>query len=557
MLAYELYCENKNTKQDSGRGIPIKKIFINNNNITLDNKPIQEYGDDTKSSIIIQFLKERFNMPVDTTPSLNIPNKVVASNSPKPYITIPGYLKVYAKKDQITGELTLGDKKKGYFARLSIPDFEQEIIPSDISLKIDSKNYMIGDSTLYDVYCKNDILQNDKLTAALFENIATKFFEYIISMNVDFPKGKTSFLLYILPNNDKIIHIQQDTNKSTVNEIDSFGNPVIKYPDSPTTGVFFISYDDKAFTINCNEKEQFYQSIGIGKESHEKLFLPNNKVMTIAGFNWYFLDIKNSDRVFPKINKGIYDQLYYNYTKLKETKDVIKTLAQLNVICIKKTNAKLEVMLTENLSMSKLKHIFGDVHPDQIPPHAFEQLIIRKGQSVIFRYYMLAIKSLLNQTPFDPDLLIKLFTDKIHDEIRDWVTRDNKHEPNDFFNRSEFCRKSLNSETLSDDNMDANAIFAHSIGAMTRTYINFRKENKLDNNSLRDILSKPKYDISTLQFVIKQIGRGIHLLNIDKIKYEYILDKISKLTPNDDVDSDSNKDLSYYFYMGYFRGVQK
>ena len=550
MLAYELVLENIKTKQESGRGIPVKKIFIENDNILIDEKTIDEYGYGDTPNPIIQSLQKKLDMPLDTNSNLNLPNKVVASNSPKPYITISGYYKAYFKKDKIIGQLTLGDSKKGYFATLNLSNFEYEITPADTALKIDIKNYVQKDYTLYESYCKNNIIQNNTLSAQLFKKITTTFFEYVKSKDVSFTKGKTSFLLYILPNNDKITYLDNDLDDTT-DDLDSFGNKIITYPKSPTTGVFFMSYDDKAFTINCTEKEKFYKDLGIGKESHEKILLPNNKMINISGFNWYFLNLENPAKIFPKTDGGIYHQLYRNYIDIKkEPENITKKSIQLYVICIKKTNAKLEVMINENLSMPKLHDLFVDVD-DNIPRHAFELLIIRKGQSTIFRYYMMAIKSLLNKTPFDSDLLIKIFTDKIRNEYREWIATKNPKDAKDFFIRSEFCYKTLN-HTNKLNKLMKEVEFAKSVGHMAREYVDFRKKTGNDNNSLKDILSKQKYDIETLKFVIKTIGRGIHLLNISPDKYSDILSKLSSTTPSVDIDDSNRKDFSYYFYMGYF-----
>ena len=556
MLAHTIFQENNNTGLEPGNGIPIKKIFVKNNTITLDNKNIQQYGIKTlPSSTVGSLMLTQFNMPLDIEPSLNLPHKKVASNSPKPYVVIPGYIKAFKKKDQIIGEITLGDKKKGYFARLSIPDFEQEIISSDINFNIDSQKYFMNDELLYDVYCKHEILEGNKLTSVLFEKIVIKFFDYIKEINPEFPKIKTAFSLYILPSDNPITFTSQEIKKQSLNKIDAFGNNIEYYPEKPTTGVFFCSYDDKAFTINCTEKEKFYETLGIGDISHKKLSLPNSKKMIISIFNWYFINLENSAKIFSKRNQGIYDQLYHNYLELKNEQSNPDTLASLMVFCIKKTNAKLEVMLNENLTMLKMESLFDDVSLKDIPHFALELLIVTKGSKSIFRYYMMAIKSLLNEIPVNSDLLIKIFTAKIRDEIREWVKGKSDIIANDFFKRSEFCLKTLNSSYVLNRTLKEEE-FAKSVGLIARQYISFRMTNKHDNNSLREILSKPKYDIQTLQYVIKQIGRGIHLLNIKSEMYTSILNKISDITP-EMIYSDSRKDFSYHFYMGYFRGVKK
>ena len=258
----------------------------------------------------------------------------------------------------------------------------QQIISTDINFKIDTEKYFIDDESLYEVYCKHNIIQDNKLKAKLFEKIATDFFEYIKNKKPEFFKIKTSFALYILPHDGKIIFKSQKIKKESLNMVDSFGNAVEYFPDEPTKGVFFCSYDDKAFTINCNEKAKFFEAIGVGNESHEKLLLPNSKKMNIAGFSWFFLDLETHTESFTKRNLGIYDQLYHNYVTLKDGKSLSETLSSLTVFCIKKTNAKLEVMLNENLTMVKMESLFGDVSLKDVPFFALESLIVTKGLQI-------------------------------------------------------------------------------------------------------------------------------------------------------------------------------
>ncbi len=113
MLVHTIFQENNNTGLEPGNGIPIKKIFVKNNAIIIDDKTIEQYGVKTlPSSTVGSLMVKQFNMPLDMEASLNLPNKKVASNSPKPYVVIPGYIKAFKKKDSIVGEITLGDKKR-------------------------------------------------------------------------------------------------------------------------------------------------------------------------------------------------------------------------------------------------------------------------------------------------------------------------------------------------------------------------------------------------------------------------------------------------------------
>ena len=159
----------------------------------------------------------------------------------------------------------------------------------------------MNNEPLYDVYCKHKILEGNKLKSTLFEKIVIKFFDYIKEKNPEFPKIKTGFSLYILPSDDPITFASQEIKKQSLNKLDAFGNNIEYYPKKPTTGVFFCSYDDKAFTINCTEKDKFYETLGIGNISHKKLSLPNSKKMNISIFNWYFINLNNHSKIFSAI----------------------------------------------------------------------------------------------------------------------------------------------------------------------------------------------------------------------------------------------------------------
>ena len=557
MLAYELYYQNEKSGKEPGSGQPIKKIYVNGNNVKLDSTSISQYGFTKTPDNMRNYLQENFDMPIDTIPKVQLPKKIVASNSPKPYVKIFGYVKLFSKmikKDgekvkQLTGEITLGDKKSSQYARLSIPDLETEIESGDVDFKLNTTDYFIGEQSLYEAYAENKIIVQNKLPSALFEKIASTFFEFLKEKKVDFITGKTSFLLYILPNESQITHKLQSNAATGSSFIDSF-NKKGQLPAKPTTGVFFISYDDPAFSINCKTKEGFYQNIGVSDTSLSKILLPETRVANIAGFKWYFIDLDDPDMIFKRRSNGIYDQLYWNYTQL-DKKSLAKS-KNYKAFCIKKSNAKLEVMIDDNLTMPRLDLMFKGVDQAKIPFNAYELLIVTRGKSTVYRYYIQAIKSLLSQIPFNRDQLNKIFTSQIRYEIRTWLTEKTDKNPNTFFERSEFCYKTLNSKYVG-HKLLKDEEFAVNVGRMAREYVDFRKSTKNDNNSLKDLLSKPKYDFDTLKFVIKSIGRGMHLINVSNKQYEDLLDRITKLTPSQDVSNTNRNDLSYHFYMGYFK----
>jgi hypothetical protein len=214
-------------------------------------------------------------------------------------------------------------------------------------------------------------------------------------------------------------------------------------------------------------------------------------------------------------------------------------------------------MISENLSLTRLDNMFSNIN-DSIPLSVLERtLIITRGKSTTYRYYIAAIKSILNQTSFDPVLLQKIFSEIIHDNIRKWL--DSQRDAEDFFMRSEFCKKHLKTTIKNNQRMNQQddhtaeqyTQFAKKIGIMARIYIDFRKDHKFENNSFKTILTKSKYDFKTLQDVVKQIGRSVHLLKLDPNDEKTLLENLSKHTP--DIDTiDTKDDYSYYFYLGYF-----
>ena len=83
LIAYELFLENKNSNQDEGKGFPIKKIFFENDSVTLDDTAIQTYGQIDTSTVLANIIQKNLDMPIDTNNTLNIPKKIVSTKLSK------------------------------------------------------------------------------------------------------------------------------------------------------------------------------------------------------------------------------------------------------------------------------------------------------------------------------------------------------------------------------------------------------------------------------------------------------------------------------------------
>lgn len=563
LLIHELYRETLGTSHDTGKGIPIKKIFVKNGRFEIDKTPIDTYGEIKTPNNMKNYLQRNFGMPLDTIDGINLPNKLVAPNSPKPYIVIPGMINIMEKNGVKHGQIRLGykgkkDGKPSSYATLTMPDNTVDIHSVDVYYNIDKTNYTVDGAPLYNKYISNNILSAENtLGGNIFESISRAFFEYLSSKDISLPVGKINFGLYVLPDNKKISYTQPvQKNNDGVSDgvfIDAFGNKCTGYPDRPSKGVFWFTYDDPAFVINCKSGRDFYKDIGIGKDTLDKIIHPETKKIEIAGFDWYFMNIEKPKMIFGAKKMGIYHQIHSNYHHMK--KMAAREPHIMKVFCVKRANSKVEILVNENLSMPRLDVIFGKHDFEDIPHTALESLIIKKGKVTIFTHYIHGIKSILNQTGFDHDLLVKTYTKSIRDNMKNWLEKSSQ-EPTKFFEKTEFCRKVLKRRRPEKYMEQAEAQFAKEVGMMARTYIEFRKENGFKNNSYMTILQKNTYTVSTLQDVIKSIGRSLHLLKIDENDYDKILMDLTKIAPSE-VDTDSKKDLSYYFYLGYFRGSDR
>lgn len=131
MLAYELYLKNKeSTGEVVKKTKPIKKIFVNKNNIKIDNKTREEYGSELTNDQ--GFIQDWLSMPLNTsnTKLLNLPDKRTGSRSSPPYIKIYGIYENNKSKEKISlsisgkDPLNLNGNKKNFVAELDLSKLE-------------------------------------------------------------------------------------------------------------------------------------------------------------------------------------------------------------------------------------------------------------------------------------------------------------------------------------------------------------------------------------------------------------------------------------------------
>lgn len=299
MLAYDLYLKNKVSTDRIVKNVkPIKKMYINEDGISIDHLTMEEYGSRISSDPFVSFLQHWLSMPLNNSDAelLNLPDKRTGSRSASPYIRLFGKLKK-TKSNELKLELSITGKdedgqNQSFVAELDPISLEENIISSgNIIVNLDKKSYLINNITLLSKYVSSKIINEKRsFPSPKFKEISGTFFEYVKHRSI--PEqikkgGQIFFEIYLLPSKEKINHIEvQEIGDQELkgNFIDSFGNASSKFPSKPSQTAKFLSFDDPAFSLNCQQEQKFYQNLHIGQESLEKINIPANDVFAIAGF---------------------------------------------------------------------------------------------------------------------------------------------------------------------------------------------------------------------------------------------------------------------------------
>ena len=415
-------------------------------------------------------------MPLSTANPkfLNLPDNRTSPAQPSPYIQVYGTLKTNKSKES-TLIISIGKDPEIISYTYNISTQETTKKESTVKLKLEKKNYKIKDEDIFDLYVKSGIIDSDgTLIASQYNKIISNFIDYVKSRKLEnAPVGLLGFSIFLIPSADSITYENNRAqSQSSQSFKDSFGNDSDGFPSEPTKTSKFLSYDDRAFTLNCKQKSEFYQNIGIGNKSFEKIFFPKDQTFTIAQMNWVFTDISSSQTKFAETKRGIYHQLYENYRLISDQKNTTKTnyLSLLKTICYKQQQAKQEILIDENLTMQRMDRLFGNVSREEIPFLAFEILIETNGKSVLWNNYLNAIKNFLNESKIPKDYLLNIFSRMLRTKIHDWLKEKKTEEQRDFFTRSDFCLKTLCTSREINFTMNDNEKFAFNIGKIARNW---------------------------------------------------------------------------------------
>jgi hypothetical protein len=429
-------------------------------------------------------------------------------------------------------------------------------------LKLDKRSYFTGDKLLFDLYKEDGIINEEgALSSKVFVEVCRAFSalwkEKIASEELKefsiFNFRIVVLPLSLLPDAKVEYHSGEDIAGAGDEFEDCFGNPATGYPSKATINAKFVSFDDEAFTLNCRTGREFYQNLGIGDQSFPKINLPTGG-FTIAGLDWYFFDIGQPSFEFEDKRSGIYDQLLSNYNLLvKEAGKSTVKQSVFKIMCTKKAQAKLEVLLDENLTLDQMKEILSRAQDDFARhPMALESLIIKRNNDTVWTDYLTAVRHFLNGTLVDRGFLVQRFTLILRENLRDWV-KGIKLGSENFFETSQFCLKLLTKNDRGLNGMNKNEEYAYKIGCIAGKYVKFKREKKEANNSTNDILTYSKYDRDRLRFVYNRISLGISLSKADT---EALSQSIKSDISSEEIeDAKAQEDYAYFFYKGVFQNL--
>lgn len=560
MLAHELYLRNKSFKGEFVKSPkPIKKVIMRGTTPTLDKKTLQEYGGEPLEEY--KSFQKLFSMPSNTASRLGLRFRTTSPNSPRPYVELYGQFQNNKQGPIIS--LRVGKGAASFSAELNLKTkIERIVAKNSISLNIDKERYFISGKNLYHEYVRSKVLTKDsRFNSILFKRICQVFFKHVRSRwQEDRIQNKViNFSLIVLPKDEEIEYRSTEEESDTERSfIDSFGNKTRSYAKETTITAKFLSYDDPAFAINCTDGERFYRNLSIGAESHRLVNINAADVFRIAGLQWMFTNTIKPNYHFNDTKKGIFYQLWRNYKDLDKESHRREGRSNLKIFCYLTSQAKMEVMLDENLTMEDMKEIFAEIEDGQnIPFHALEILIETKGKTTIWTHYLAAVRSLLTKKKMDKNYLFSRFILRLRENLSDWLDKKVRDEPMQFFRKGDFCIKVLCKNAYRNEGkdylMNDNEEYAHRVGVIAAEYIKFKESIGESSNSLRDILAYSRYDREKLRFVMQRIGLGLSLSKASEDKIKKMESFIRSNQPSAEIGDDSAyNDYSYFFYRGYF-----
>jgi len=566
MLSYELYLKSRCCDGDVVKSVfPVKKVFVAVNDagvtVEFDSMTLEHYGENVEKASFSP-LQESLAMPSNNLVSVGLPYRGTGANSKKPYVEFFGRYDKNRLSLSIAGKG--GGQKISYEYKYDFGSGKEDVGTSVdfLLLRLDDKCYFVGEKLLFDAYREAGVVTSEgALSFEVFLKVCKKFSAFW-EERVEFKELKKPFVfrLIVLPlslvSQNKVEYRSQEKTSEGEEFEDCFGNSATDYPSTPTMTAKFLSFDDEAFTINCKTKKEFYKNLGIGNESFEKISLPTDSMVNIAGLEWYFFELGGSSLNSTEwAGAGIYDKLLSNYTFLSsQTGSSTPKKSTFKVICTKRAQAKLEVLMDENLTLDQMKNMFSRTQDGLKHPMALESLIIKTARDIIWTDYITAIRYFMNGTYFDRTFLVQRFSRILREALRVWLKNVKlvKKDIDSFFERSMFCLKLL-TKTERDLIMDKNEEYAYKIGVIAGKYVKFKRDKNEANNSTKDILTYSKYDRERLRFVYQRIGIGVSL---SKVNTADINKFIKDYIPKEEIgDAQAYNDYSYFFYKGVFENL--
>lgn len=429
-------------------------------------------------------------------------------------------------------------------------------------IKLDP-DYKLKGVPFVDYYTRMGLLKQGatkrefEVTSKLFNDVCSSFISSITNSLHSLNVRKVRFKLAVLPlsTNPKPGDITYKTEKiNTVSGLDAFEKPIDRWETRALEGsdMKFFSDFDFSYVLNFMSRPALYEALGIGKNSYERINIPQSGKFMVSGITWVVFRT-DSKTVELRKKTGFYESIHSILEERGKDQDLreLEKNSRLHILALAGSKAHRDVIFYENFTINELKKRFEPRKVVNPPALGLEVLISDKEWNL----YLKAVAAVLFGTTLSRELVVGTLTKKIKGQIRECLespTLQNNDIAN-AFTCGDFCIQVLCKPYKPSNEgclMTPAEDFAYKTGQIAHDYISFKRSHKDINNSLNAILSYPVYDKLHLMEVLKRVGNGIALAaDLDGI--ENFEEDIRKKWPDGEL-PDGNTDYSYFFYKGVF-----
>jgi len=581
LLIHDIYQRNV----EEGRTLPAKssrpfKIVYATDKIEADGRSFEAFPGAKTSEEAEGALFKYLGMPL-LTAFTSPPLAIVGANEKRPYVEFWGVILIEEEAVTVTigDRIAPGNKIPRPLATVSLdatgetsrkPDAEEKAVQRRVL-----SGYSAGGGSLEDAYNESAVFEDsgdlvlakervEEVCYALFDQLVPRLQKYVFEAGEEDAGEKRrrksqsmSFKVFVLPTKDKIGW--DIAGRPSGEFVDVFGNvSTERAPNKATFNAKFLSTDDQSFTAKCREDiSDVYDDLNLSKESYVRINLHNEDLFSLSGLYWYFgtnEEAKNRKRQ-PREDESEEQPVRRSGIKKHGFYAQIRDMAEAEwsdhrIMCIKRDNAKVEILLDEYCPLSAIKKRLLEDGEGRLrySPMALESLILDKDWSL----YMDAVRALIHGRKVARHRIVSRLTTVMRKKMRGNTSA---KDIAGVFPPGLFCLEAIASGGGKFAGLEDDERFAYCVGQAAMRFARLRTGKSPTRDAL---LKRPVYDRATLRVVLSKVVSGL-ALRLDDPKAAATragcAHALSQAVGHEIPDRGSRADLSYFFYAGAFSAI--